>query len=64
MEGIEDLADLLRAQDGEKKNGTSDVESRYMYMNYVPFIMISSLRHQLSTATGHNFFAAKFIRGM
>lgn len=30
MEGIEDLADLLRAEDGAKKNGTSDVESRFV----------------------------------
>ena len=28
VERIEDLADLLRTEDGEKKNGTSDVESR------------------------------------
>ena len=25
---IQDLAEILRAEDGEKKNGTSDVESR------------------------------------
>ena len=35
MEGIEDLADLLRAQDGEKKNGTSDVESRYVFHDVI-----------------------------
>ena len=29
VERIEDLADLLRTEDGAKKNGTSDVESRY-----------------------------------
>ena len=28
MEEISDQASLLKAEDGEKKNGTSDVESR------------------------------------
>ena len=29
IEEITDQASLLKAEDGEKKNGTSDVESRY-----------------------------------
>lgn len=43
VEEIEDLADLLRAEDGEKKNGTSDVESRsdtvYTYV-YLYLVMV------------------------
>ena len=32
IEEIEDQAVLLKEEDGEKKNGTSDVESRYKDM--------------------------------